>query len=65
MRDLTNEDVRTLGKAVDLEISDPDLTQVRYSLNALLAGMADIEASGVELQEPLPIIIPPKGQADG
>ena len=37
MADLTKEEVTALGHAVGLEIQDPELTEVTYSLNALLA----------------------------
>jgi hypothetical protein len=38
MVDLTREEVIALGHAMGLEIQDPELTEVTYSLNALLAG---------------------------
>jgi hypothetical protein len=36
MKELTKEEVRGLGHAVGLEIQDPELPEVTYSLNALL-----------------------------
>jgi len=48
-----------LGHAVGLEIRDPDLTEVMYSLNALLEALDQINPPGLESVEPLPIIPPP------
>jgi Asp-tRNA(Asn)/Glu-tRNA(Gln) amidotransferase C subunit len=59
MADLTKAEVRALGHAVGLEIRDPDLTEVMYSLNALLEALDKINPPGLENVEPLPIILPP------
>ena len=48
MQELTKEEVRGLGHAVGLEIQDPELTEVTYSL------------PGLETVEPLPILLPPR-----
>ena len=58
MSSLTNEEVLAIAKAVDLEIHEPDLTQVRYSLNAILEAMDQVDIPGLNAQEPLPIITP-------
>ncbi|MCE2404154.1 MAG: hypothetical protein J4F43_03235 [Dehalococcoidia bacterium] len=60
MADLTKEEVVALGHAVGLEIQDPELTEVTYSLNAILEALDNINPPGLEDVEPLPIIIPPK-----
>ncbi len=60
MADLTKEEVVALGHAVGLEIQDPELTEVTYSLNAILEALDNITPPGLEDVEPLPIIIPPK-----
>ena len=60
MADLTKDEVRALGHAVGLEIEDPELTEVMYSLNAILEALDDINPPGLEDVEPLPIILPPK-----
>ena len=60
MADLTKEEVTALGHAVGLEIQDPELTEVTYSLNALLEALDAINPLGLENIEPLPIILPPK-----
>ncbi len=60
---LTNEEVLAIARAVDLEIHEPDLTQVRYSLNAILEAMDQVDIPGLNAQEPLPII-PPQEQSD-
>ena len=59
MADLTKEEVIALGHAVGLEIQDPDLTEVTYSLNALLQSLDQINPPGLDSVEPLPIILPP------
>ena len=59
MADLTKEEVMALGHAVGLEIQDPELTKVTYSLNALLEALAEIGPPGLDTVEPLPIILPP------
>lgn len=64
MSSLTNEEVLAIAKAVDLEIHEPDLTQVRLSLNAILEAMDEVDIPDLNAQEPLPII-PPQEEADG
>ena len=59
MADLTKEEVIALGHAVGLEIQDPDLTEVTYSLNALLESLDKINPPGLDRVEPMPIILPP------
>jgi len=59
MSDLTREEVSALGHAVGLEIPDPELTEVTYSLNALLEALNEINPPGLDAVEPLPIILPP------
>lgn len=58
MSELTNEDVAALAKAVNLEIAESDLTQVAYSLGAILEAVESIELSGLNAVEPLPVIEP-------
>ena len=60
MADLSKEEVKALGHAVGLEIEDPELTEVAYSLNALLEALDQINPPGLEDVEPLPIILPPQ-----
>ena len=59
MDDLTKEQVNSLGKAVGLDIQDPELTEVAYNINALLQALDDINPLGVDAIEPLPIVLPP------
>ena len=59
MADLTKDEVKALGHAVGLEIQDPELTEVTYSLNALLESLDAINPPGLDSIEPLPIILPP------
>ncbi len=60
MPDLTKDEIRALGHAVGLEIQDPELTEVAYSLNALLEALDEINPPGLDDVEPLPIILPPQ-----
>ena len=61
MADLARDGIRALGHAVGLEIEEPELTEVMYSLNALLEAMDGINPPGLDSVEPLPIIIAPNG----
>ena len=58
MPSLSNEDIQALGRAVSLDIQEPDLSQVTYSLNAMLEAMDAIDLPGLNSVEPLPIIRP-------
>lgn len=58
MPSLSNEDVQALGRAVNLDIQEPDLSQVAYSLNAMLEAMDEVDLPGLTHVEPLPIIPP-------
>ena len=58
MADLDKDEIRALGKAVGLDIQDPELTEVMYSLNALLEALDAINPPGLDAVEPLPIIVP-------
>ncbi len=60
MPELTNQEIQALGRAVGLDIQEPELTQVGYSLNAILEGMAAIEVPGVNAVEPLPLLTDPE-----
>ncbi len=53
MADLTKEEVVALGHAVVLEIRDSELTEVTYSLNALLEALDAINPPGLENIEAL------------
>jgi Asp-tRNA(Asn)/Glu-tRNA(Gln) amidotransferase C subunit len=59
MADLNQDEIRALGKAVGLDIQEPELTEVMYSLNALLEALDQINPPGLDDVEPLPIIMPP------
>ena len=58
MQALTKDEVRSLGHAVGLDIQDPELTEVTYSLNALLEDLDYINPPGLDTVEPLPILLP-------
>ena len=58
MEDLTNPEIQALGRAVGLDIQEPELTEVAYSLNAILEMMDEIEVLGVNAVEPLPLALP-------
>ena len=56
MPELNNDEIQALAKAVGLDIQDPELTEVGYSLNAILEAMDQIDVDGLNAVEPLPII---------
>ena len=60
MADLTPQEVKGMGHAVGLEIEEPELTEVTYSLNAILEALDNINPPGLDDVEPLPIILPPR-----
>jgi hypothetical protein len=58
MTELTKDDVKAMGKAVGLHIQGADLPEVTGVLNAVIEAVAEIHVPGLELVEPLPIILP-------
>jgi hypothetical protein len=58
LEDLTNPEIQALGRSVGLDIQEPELTEVAYSLNAILESMDEIDVPGVNAVEPLPLILP-------
>jgi len=58
MLDLTKDEVKTLGHAVGLEIQDPELTEVTFSLNVLLQALDALNPPGLEHIEPLTMFLP-------
>ena len=57
VEDLTNLEVKALGRAVGLDIQEPELTEVAHSLNAILEMMDEIDLPGINAVEPLPLIL--------
>lgn len=62
MEELSNRDIQAMGRAVGLDIQEPELTQVAHSLNAILDSLADIDVPGLNAVEPLPIYTPDKNR---
>jgi hypothetical protein len=58
MADLTQNEVKSLGRAVGLELEEPLLTEVTYNLNALRELIDEVNPPGLDRVEPLPIITP-------
>jgi hypothetical protein len=58
MADLTQNDVKSLGRVVGLELEEPLLTEVTYNLNALRELIDHVNPPGLDQVEPLPIIPP-------
>ena len=58
MEELTNEDILALARAVGLTIEEPELTDVGYSLNAILEAMDAIDPPGLNAVEPMAVILP-------
>jgi hypothetical protein len=56
MADLTQNEVKSLGLAVGLELEEPLLTEVTYNFNALRELLDDVNPPGLDQVEPLPII---------
>ena len=56
MPELNDDDIRVLAKAVNLDIRDSDITDVKYSLNAMLEAIEGVNPEGINGIEPLPII---------
>ena len=57
MAPLSNEQVQALGCAVNLNIEEPDLTEVTHSINAILDSMDAINLPETNLIEPIPILL--------
>ncbi len=60
MSELSNEDIRVMGRAVGLEIGEAEVSHVAHSLNAMIEAIDEIDVPGMNNVEPLPIILPPK-----
>jgi hypothetical protein len=58
MADLSKDEVKSLGRAVGLDIDEPLLTEVTYNLNALRELLDSVNPTGLDRLEPLPIIPP-------
>ena len=58
MADLTQNDVKSLGRAVGLELQEPLLTELTHNLNALQELIENVNPPGLDHVEPLPIILP-------
>jgi hypothetical protein len=58
MTDLSKVDIKSLGRAVGLELEEPLLTEVTYNLNALRELIDNVNPSELDQVEPLPIIPP-------
>jgi hypothetical protein len=56
MADLSNAEVKSLARAVGLDIEEPLLTEVAFNLNALRDLMAEVNPENLDQVEPLPII---------
>ena len=58
MADLSESEIRALAKAAGVEIPEPLLLEVGYSLNGLLETLEKISVPDWEQIEPLPIVPP-------
>ncbi len=56
--DLTPVDTKALGRAVDIDLQEPYLSEVTEMLNAIIEAVDEIDYPGLESVEPLPIILP-------
>ena len=55
MADLSKEDVKALGRAVGLDIDDPDLDEVTHVFNAMMGALDEADPDGLAQVEPLPL----------
>ena len=58
MADLSPDEVKSLGRAVGLDIAEPLLTEVTHNLNALKDLLESVTPPGLDQVEPLPIVPP-------
>ena len=58
MPDLAPDEVKSLGRAVGLDIAEPLLTEVTHNLNALKDLLESVNPPGLDQVEPLPIVPP-------
>ncbi|HBR64163.1 MAG TPA: hypothetical protein DEA18_00025 [Dehalococcoidia bacterium] len=56
MSELNEDEIRGLAKAVNIEIQDSDITDISYSLNAMLEAIDSINPEGINAVEPLSVI---------
>jgi len=56
LSELNDDEIRALAKSVDLDIPDSDITDVNYSLNAMLQACDGIDVENISIVEPLSII---------
>ena len=56
MPELNDDEIGALARAVDLDIQDSDMEDVKHSLNAMLEAMDKVNLKGINSVEPLPII---------
>ncbi len=61
MPELNEDEIRGLAKAVNIEIQDSDITDISYSLNAMLEAIDSINPEGINAVEPLSIILQKEG----
>ena len=57
MTDLTPVDTKALGRAVNIDLQEPYLSEVTEMLNAIIEAVDEIDYPGLESVEPLPIIL--------
>jgi hypothetical protein len=58
MADLSTAEVKSLARAVGLEVDEPLLTEVTYNLNALRELIDGVTPPALDQVEPLPIVPP-------
>ena len=58
MSDPSDSDVRAMGRAVDIDLQEPYLSEVTEMLNAIIEAVDEVDHPGLEYVEPVPIIPP-------
>ena len=60
MAELSKAEIQALGKSVNLTLTEPELTEISYHVNALLEAMECIAEPNLEKMEHIPVLFPPE-----
>ena len=60
MAELSKAEIQALGRSVNLTMTEPELTEISYHVNALLEAMESIGEPDLEKMEHIPVLFPPE-----
>lgn len=60
MAELSKAEIQALGKSVNLTMTEPELTEISYHVNALLEAIESIGEPDLENMEHIPVLFPPE-----